>query len=325
MLEKVDLSREMSKEEYKKVFQPLQDRLRALQRTAKDAGIATTVVFEGWDASGKGSMINLLLERMDPRGFKVHPTTAPNIEEIYRPFLWRFWIRLPGYGEIAVFDRSWYGRALVERIDKLTPKADWQRAYQEINDFERNLTDDGQAVVKFFMHISRKEQRKRFRKCEKDPILKWKVTEEDWKHHRQYKKYYRAVEEMLEKTSTQDAPWHIIESTDDRWARVEIFRILIEAMEARLRAKVVAQAAAQAAKSATVASAAPKAVAAKPASRPAAVKAASARSRGTGVSARPGGAGVPARPAAIAKPHLLERAASARRPSRSAEKGAARA
>lgn len=235
MLEKVDLTKKVAKQEYKAIFSELQYRLRAIQKEAREAGIPVVIVFEGWDAAGKGTNIHLLIEKLDPRGFKVYPIMAPLVDELYRPFLWRFWIKLPNHGEMAIFDRSWYGRVLVERVEKLTPKEDWQRAYQEINDFERQLVDDGTVLVKCWLHISRKEQAKRFKACERDPLLRWKVSKEDWRHHKEYKQYLKAVEEMLERTSTHYAPWTIIEAHDARFSHVKMFKTIIEVVEAELR------------------------------------------------------------------------------------------
>jgi len=230
MFENVDLTKQLDKEAFRKVLPELQDRLRDLARQVYDAGIPVIIVFEGWDAAGKGTNINRLVERLDPRGFKVHPVSAPLEDERLRPFLWRFWNKIPARGQIGIFDRSWYGRVLVERMDKLCAKAEWQAAYHEIRDFERQLADDGTVVVKFWLHISKKEQRRRFEKCEADPFLRWKIEKEDWKHHREYKKYYRAVEEMFEKTSTAQAPWTIVEAEDRRFATIKVLQTVCDAM-----------------------------------------------------------------------------------------------
>jgi polyphosphate kinase 2 (PPK2 family) len=236
MLEKVDLTNALSKAEYKQQMPKLQERLRVLQTAAFEAGVPTIIVLEGWDAAGKGSLVQRLLEKLDPRGFKVRPTYAPSIDELYRPFLWRFWARLPAFGEIAVFDRSWYGRVMVERVEELATREQIESAFHEINEFERMLSDSGNVIVKLFLHISKKEQRRRFRKCEKDAYLRWKVKPEDWRHYKQYGEYHAAVEEMLEKTSTQHAPWHICECEDRRFGEVEAFTRIIEGIETRLKA-----------------------------------------------------------------------------------------
>ena len=222
MLEKINLSKELKRKEWKELRRPLQHRLYELAQAAFDTGIPTIVVFEGWDASGKGTSINLLTQRLDPRGFKVWPVRAPRTHEQAHPWLWRFWNKLPNRGQIAIFDRSWYGRVLVERVDRLTPESEWRKAYRDIVDFERTLADDGHILVKFWMHISKKEQRRRFKALEKDPLQSWHVQPEDWEHHHQYDKYLLAVEEMLEHTETEWAPWTIVEATDQyhTWWRV---------------------------------------------------------------------------------------------------------
>lgn len=236
MLEKVDLSRALTKEEAEPKLKKLQERLRILQQAALHAPIAVTLVLEGWDSAGKGTLVGKLVERLDPRGFKVRSTTAPLEEELYRPWLWRFWMKLPAYGEIVVFDRSWYGRVGVERVEKLARPDEVERAFQEINDFERALTDDGQVLVKLFLHITKKEQRKRFDKAEEDFHTAWKIQPEDWRRHGQYREYLRVYEEMLERTSTTNAPWVVVEATDKRWATVELFERVVHAMEKRLKA-----------------------------------------------------------------------------------------
>jgi polyphosphate kinase 2 (PPK2 family) len=235
MLSAIDLSKKLPKSEYKETISSLELRLGYLQREARAKGIPVVVVFEGWDAAGKGTLINRLLLALDPRGFTVHATNPPTEDERLRPFLWRFWIRTPARGRIAIFDRSWYGRVMVERVDKITKKADWQRSYAEINAFERQLADDGCVLIKLFLHITREEQKKRFRKLQANKATAWKVTQDDWKHNKQYDKYKRAVEEMLGKTETEFAPWTIIEAHDSRFATVKLFSTVIEALERRIR------------------------------------------------------------------------------------------
>ena len=231
MLETVDLTVSLSKEAYKKQALLLRERLRRLQYECKDAEIPIVIVFEGWDASGKGRIISRLLERIDPRGFKVHPSRPPTIEEEAKPFLWRYWVRLPQDGEIALFDRSWYGRVLIERVAKMVPKKVWRAAFEEINQFERQLADDGTMLVKFFLHISKKEQKRRLQKLEADKFESWRVTKWDWKHHKDYDKYAVAIEEMIAKTDTPFAPWTIVEATDGRHAEIKVFRTLVKVME----------------------------------------------------------------------------------------------
>ncbi len=237
MLEKVDLSKELPKEEYKARWPELRSRLYDLQKGCWEAGIPSMIVFEGWDAAGKGTTVNRLTQRLDPRGFKLYPIQAPRTHEMHMPWLWRFWLKVPNYGEMAIFDRSWYGRVLVERVEKLTPKAEWRQAYDDIVNFERALVEDGYVMIKFFFHISKKEQRARFRKLEKDPLKSWHVQPEDWEHHKKYDEYALAVEEMLEKTETEWGPWTLVEATDARWARVKVITTIVERLEEALTAR----------------------------------------------------------------------------------------
>jgi AMP-polyphosphate phosphotransferase len=234
MLEQVDLSKKISKAEYKTIMEELEVRLGTLQREARALNVPVCLVFEGWDAAGKGTLINRLILALDPRGFVVHPINAPNEEERLRPFLWRFWIKTSAKGRIAVFDRSWYGRVLVGRVDKIVKKKEWLRAYDEITSFERQLADDGTVLVKFFLHISKKEQKKRFEKLEKSSVTAWKVTKDDWKHHKQYAQYLDATEDMLVKTDTEYAPWTVVEAHDRRFATVKAFQTVIDAIEQKI-------------------------------------------------------------------------------------------
>ena len=236
MLEKIDLNKKLSKKEYKKTLPKLQRRLYDLETTAWKAGVPSVILFEGWDAAGKGTTITTLTQRLDPRGFKLYPIRGARTYETMRPWLWRFWLNLPNYGEMAIFDRSWYGRVLVERVEGLTPRREWRKAYRDIEDFERTIADDGYVLVKFWLHISREEQRRRFKLLEKDPLRSWHVTDEDWGHHRKYDEYLLAVEEMLERTETEWGPWTIVEAHDRWWARVKVFDTIINALSARLGA-----------------------------------------------------------------------------------------
>ena len=234
MLEKIDLDRSLAKAEYKPRIEWLQERLLDLQTVCWKEKIASVIVFEGWDASGKGTVVTALTARLEPRGFRLYSIQAPRSHEAAMPWLWRFWQKLPNYGEIAIFDRSWYGRVLVERVEKLTPKRQWLSGYQDIANFERTLADDGYLIMKFFLHISRAEQRRRFKAMEKDPLNAWHVQPEDWEHHRKYDKYLAAAEDMFSRTETEWAPWTIVEATDLRWARVRIFETIIRRLEEAL-------------------------------------------------------------------------------------------
>lgn len=224
MLEDVDLKRKASKQEYKAVMPGLREQLYDLQKACWDASIPSMIVFEGWKAADKGSSIRVLTSRLDPRGFSLHAVQPPRSYEASLPWLWRFWQMLPNYGEMAIFDRSWYRRVLVERVEGLTTEDEWRQGYSDITDFERTLSDDGYVVIKLFLHISRKEQKRRFLELEGDPLTSWRVAPDDWEQHRLYKQYEKAVEDMLEQTDTEWAPWTIVEATDRRWARMKLFR-----------------------------------------------------------------------------------------------------
>jgi AMP-polyphosphate phosphotransferase len=231
MLEQVVLDQKLGDGKYKDAIDPLRDRLGQLQRQARELKLGVIVVFEGWDAAGKGTLINQVMQYLDPRGFNVHTTKPPTEEERFRPFLWRFWGRIPEKGRIAIFDRSWYGRVIGDRVDSLVNRRTWQKSYEEIRSFERQLTDDGFVLVKLFLHISKGEQRKRFRKLESHPSLAWRVTREDWKRHEQYDEYLSAIEEALARTNTGFAPWTIVEAENRKFATVKVFNTMIGAIQ----------------------------------------------------------------------------------------------
>jgi polyphosphate kinase 2 (PPK2 family) len=237
MLEKIDLDRSLPKAEFKPRFEWLQERLMDLQNACWKEKIGSILVFEGWDAAGKGTVVTSLTQRLEPRGFRLYSIQAPRTYEASLPWLWRFWEKLPNYGEMAIFDRSWYGRVLVERVEKLTPKEQVQAGYQDIVNFERALADDGYLILKFFLHISKPEQRRRFKALEKDPLNSWHVQAEDWEHYRKYNKYARAAEDMFSRTETEWAPWSIVEATDLRWARVKVFESIAKKFEESLRSR----------------------------------------------------------------------------------------
>ncbi|MBU2703289.1 polyphosphate:AMP phosphotransferase [Sporomusaceae bacterium BoRhaA] len=234
MLEKVDLKKKLVKEDYKKVIDELRMHVGALQRQAKDLNIPVSIVFEGWKAAGKGTLINELIQSLDPRGVQVFAIHEPNDEESVRPYFWRFWTKIPSKGRMAIFDRSWYQRVLVEKVEKQATEKELHHAYHEIPSFERQLVDEGMIVIKFFLHISRKEQKERLEKLSASEATAWRVTEEDWTHHRDYDAYRCAVEEMMEKTDSDFAPWLIVEATDKRFATVKILTAVAQALEARI-------------------------------------------------------------------------------------------
>ena len=239
MLEIVDLARSVDRASYERAFRGARDRLETLQRELYEARVPVVIVIEGWDAAGKGDTIEKLVGRLDPRGYKVHAIHEPTPEEALRPFLWRFWTRLPARGEIAIFDRSWYHRVLVDRVEGDAPRWAWQQAYSEINAFERMLSDDKALVVKFWLHISAGEQKRRFKKLERSKFDRWRVTKRDWRAHGRYGDYLEAAEEMLERTNTPTAPWVVVEATDKYFRRLKVFgelaRVMEEALESRKR------------------------------------------------------------------------------------------
>ena len=231
MLEKIDLTRAISKEEYKSRLPALQERLYELQLAASETGLASVIVFEGWDAASKGACINVLTSRLEPRAFRLHVIQEPRMQELRMPWLYRFWQHVPNYGQMALFDRSWYRRVLEERVEKIAPPDECDKAYRDITDFERTLADDGYALVKLFLHIGKKEQKHRFRKLESDPLTSWQVQPGDWKRHRKYGKYLAATEEMLERTESEWGPWTIVEATDRYWTRIAVFEAIIRTLE----------------------------------------------------------------------------------------------
>jgi len=234
MLANLNLSQKVSKPEFKEIIFKHELKLGELQRQARELGIPIIFLFEGWDAAGKGTLINQLTLAMDPRGFSVYSINPPTNEEQRRPFLWRFWIRTPSKERIVLFDKSWYSRVLVERVDCIVDKKIWQKAYDDIVVFEKQLIDDGIIIIKFFLHISKEEQKKRFNKLLSNPSTSWKITKKDWKHHKQYEKYIQAIEDMLSKTHTDYAPWTVVEAHDKRFAIVKVFETTIRTIESKI-------------------------------------------------------------------------------------------
>ena len=242
MLEKLDLTRATPKEEYKSRLPLLQERLYELQLAASEIGLASVVVFEGWDAAGKGTCINTLTSHLEPRAFRLHVIQEVRPQELPMPWLYRFWQRIPSYGQMALFDRSWYRRVLEERVERTTPRNQWENAYSDITDFERTLSDDGYALVKLFLHIDKKEQKHRLSKLESDPLTRWQVQPGDWKRHRRYSKYMAATEEMLERTESEWGPWTIVAATDRYWTRIAVFEAIIGTLEVAIARRKAAKA-----------------------------------------------------------------------------------
>lgn len=240
MLETVDLNSLLSKEDYRAQLEPLQHKLFELQIRARDLNVPVIIVYEGWDASGKGGNIRRVTEGLDPRFFTVYGIAKPTPEELAHHYLWRFWSKLPARGELVIFDRSWYGRVLVERIEGFATTAEWQRAYDEINQFERLLHDDGAVLLKFWLHISPDEQLHRFNERMDDPTKRWKMTDEDWRNRDKWSLYETAAEEMFERTATP-IPWTLIAANDKRWARIAVLRTIVERLDERLAAHTSAE------------------------------------------------------------------------------------
>src|SRR3954462_12004842 len=242
-LDALDLSLRLSADEEAQRLGAAQRRLLELRLLAggllgdsERLGPPLCVLFEGWDASGKGGCIKRLVAPLDPRHVRVAQFAAPTHDEKRHHLLWRFWPALPGWGGMAVFDRTWYGRVLVERVEGFASKEAWRRAYGEIVDLEDPLAAEGTIIVKFWLHLSPEEQLRRFESRRDDPYRAWKLTDEDWRNRGKREEYEAAVEEMIDRTDTSVAPWHVIAAEDKRWARVAVVRAVCTAIEAGLRA-----------------------------------------------------------------------------------------
>lgn len=240
-LDEVDLTLSLSREEEGSGLKREGERLAQLRLTLggligeHQLGPPLVVVFEGWDASGKGGAIKRLVAPLDPRHVRVTQFAAPTEDEKRHHFLGRFWPALPGWGGMTVFDRSWYGRVMVERVEGFASEEQWRRAYGEVENFERTLADEGAIIVKFWLHVSSEEQLKRFEARAKDPLKEWKLTEEDWRNREKRPQYEAAVEEMLERTDRPHAPWRVVPAESKRFARVEVMRLVNEEIEAGMR------------------------------------------------------------------------------------------
>jgi polyphosphate kinase 2 (PPK2 family) len=240
-LDEVDLTLSLDRKEGERELKAAGERLAQLRLTLggligeRRLGPPLVVVFEGWDASGKGGAIKRLVAPLDPRHVRVAQFAAPTPDEKRHHFLRRFWPALPGWGGMTVFDRSWYGRVLVERVEKLASRGQWLRGYDEINAFERTVTDEGAIVVKFWLHISEAEQLKRFEARAADPLKAWKLTAEDWENREKRPAYEEAVEDLVGKTDQPHAPWRLVAAESKRYARVEVIRAVNEEIEAGMR------------------------------------------------------------------------------------------
>lgn len=235
ILGKVDLGKKLDKNEYSKLLKKYQRRVRDLEHEIYRQRLPVVIVYEGWDAAGKGGNIKRLVRRMDPRGYEVIPVAAPNDLELSHHYLWRFWQEMPKAGHIAIFDRSWYGRVMVERIEGFCSPHEWQRAFGEINEMEEHLVNSGTAVLKFWVDIDKETQLERFTDRGNLEHKQWKITNEDWRNREKWDGYHAAVNEMLHLTHTDHAPWTIVESNDKRYARIKTLKKFCTEIEKRLK------------------------------------------------------------------------------------------
>ena len=235
LLDRLDLDKQLEKRDYAERLVRYQGRMNRLQRKAMQNGVPIVLVFEGVDAAGKGGSIRRLVAALDIRHVRIIPVAAPNDEERQRHYLWRFWRQLPRAGRLVIFDRSWYGRVLVERVEGFAAEPEWRRAYAEINDFESQLVENGALVLKFWMHIDKDEQERRFKARQHTPHKSWKLTEEDWRNRERWHDYCMAVHEMVEQTGTHVAPWIIVEGNNKRYARIKVLREVCRHLKRRMK------------------------------------------------------------------------------------------
>ena len=233
-LKDIPLDKTLSEEEYKEKLKELQSELRSLHYALYRKKIPLIIAYEGWDAAGKGGNIKRIAGALDPRGYVVYPIASPEPHEKARHHLWRFWNRLPKTGHIAIYDRTWYGRVMVERLEGFCSENDWQRAYNEINEFEKELYDWGAVIIKFWIQIDSDTQLARFTDRQNTPEKRWKITDEDWRNREKWDLYEEAIDEMLEKTNTSFAPWYILESVDKKYARIKALEIVVESIKKAL-------------------------------------------------------------------------------------------
>jgi PPK2 family polyphosphate:nucleotide phosphotransferase len=223
--------KQLDEDEYKPRLKEAQLELLQLQHELAESRNTVVIVFEGPDAAGKGGAIKRITERLDPRSIRVHSIIRPTEEEYRRHYLWRFWKKLPPYGQIAIFDRSWYGRVLVERVEGFATDREWKRAFQEINAFEKTLADDGAIFLKFYLHISKDEQLFRFKRREAEPMKHWKINDEDWRNRKKWDEHNESAEDMFEKTSTEAAPWYVIGANYKWLSRVKTVETLVDTIK----------------------------------------------------------------------------------------------
>jgi polyphosphate kinase 2 (PPK2 family) len=236
-LSEVDLDKKLSKEEYEEEVKKLDLELEILrcQLKLRYKNKKAIVCFEGWDAAGKGGAIKRLTDPLDPRRYKVFQTSAPNEVEKVKHYLWRFWVSLPSQGEMVIFDRTWYGRVLVERIEGFCSDDEWRRAYDEINQFEKTVSEDNTKIIKFFLHISKEEQAKRFEEREDNPLKKYKIGKDDYRNRKRWDDYVKAYDDMFARTNNPYAEWHIVEGNDKQYARLKIMKTFVKEMSEFLK------------------------------------------------------------------------------------------
>ncbi len=227
-LDDLDQAKSLEQEEYKRLLKKYQLELLNAQLVLREKKKSVVIVVEGPDAAGKGGAIKRVTERLDPRLVRVYSVVKPTPEEYQHHYMWRFWTKLPPYGQVAIFDRSWYGRLLVERVEKFCTEMEWKRAFREINEFERQLADDGAVILKFFLHVTKEEQLTRFKRREGDPYKHWKISDEDWRNRDHWNEHNEAADDMFEKTSTDEAPWIVIPANYKWYARVKVVKSVAE-------------------------------------------------------------------------------------------------
>jgi polyphosphate:AMP phosphotransferase len=235
VLSRLDMSRQVDRSEFRRALEEQQGGLNVLHRKAREKGISVILVFEGWDAAGKGGAIRRVTAALDAASYQIVPIAAPTDEERSHHYLWRFWRHLPRSGTLTIFDRSWYGRVLVERVEGFALPAQWLRAYSEINQFEEQLVDHGVVLIKYWLHITQDEQLRRFQERRRLSFKQWKLTDEDWRNRRKWKEYHAAVNEMVARTSTRIAPWTLVEANDKYYARLKVMKVLSDRLKRALR------------------------------------------------------------------------------------------
>ncbi|WP_428263879.1 polyphosphate:AMP phosphotransferase [Haliangium sp.] len=235
ILDKLDLDKSFEKDDYERKLEKWQGRLNLLSRAAQEQKVGAIAVFEGWDAGGKGGCIRRITKALDARYYRIIPIAAPTDEERAHHYLWRFWRHLPRTGSLTIYDRSWYGRVLVERVEGYATVAEWMRAYHEINDFEEQLSEYGIVLCKFWLHLSPEEQLRRFKEREQKPWKRYKITAEDYRNRDKWSAYEAAADDMIERTSTEFAPWTLVEAQSKRYARIKVLKTLCASLKAALR------------------------------------------------------------------------------------------